>query len=157
MQYYPGMTQTRCILASRCLSGDACRWHGRPDKSCRRRVGRIAEHFGAARIEWVCPEELAGLPTPRPPTRRRKGRLYADGDVTTPDLTPIFARGAELAMAIAQQVQPVALVLFSGSPSCDPEWGLAGQLLLALDLPLVLLGNPFGRQHFASTIGRLRQ
>ena len=147
---------SRVLLASECLSGAPCRYHGRPDPRYRRRVERIAAELGADRIEWVCPEVLGGLPTPRPAGRRRKGRIWADGIVGGTDLTPAFERGATEAVAIAHRVMPCAIVLFAKSPSCDPEWGLAGRRLGELGVPILVLGDLRGRPHLVTAIGHHR-
>jgi uncharacterized protein YbbK (DUF523 family) len=118
-----------CILASRCLSGEPCRYHGRPDRAHRRRVERIAAHFGCERIVWLCPEILGGLPVPRPAARKRQGRYWADGIVGGTDMTPALEKGAKRMLARAKRHQPRAIVLFANSPTCDPERGVAGKLL----------------------------
>ena len=141
------------ILVSRCLSGAACRYHGRPDRAYCRRIQRIAAEL-AARIVWFCPEELAGLPTPRPPTRRRRGRYYADGVVSqATDLTSAMREGARRSLLIARQYPPVAVVLFAKSPACDPEWGVAGKLLADAGYRIITLGDLRGRKHLVSRIG----
>jgi len=147
---------SRVLLVSECLSGKPCRYHGRPDTRYRRRIDRIAAELQADQVVWVCPETLGGLPTPRPAGRRRKGRIWADGIVGGQDLTPTFEHGAERAVAIAKQVKPCAIVLFAKSPSCDPEWGLAGRGLRELGVPVIVLGDQRGRAHLVSAIGRLR-
>jgi uncharacterized protein YbbK (DUF523 family) len=144
------------LLASECLSGRPCRYHGRSDTRYRRRIDRIVAELQADQVVWVCPETLGGLPTPRPAGRRRKGRIWADGIVGGTDLTPIFERGAARALALAKTVKPCAIVLFAKSPSCDPEWGLAGRRLGELGVPVIVLGDLRGRPHLVSPIGRLR-
>jgi uncharacterized protein YbbK (DUF523 family) len=147
---------SRTLLVSECLSGKPCRYHGRPDTRYRRRIDRIAAELQADQVVWVCPETLGGLPTPRPAGRRRRGRIWADGIVGGTDLTPSYERGAERAVALARKVRPCAIVLFAKSPSCDPEWGLAGRGLRDLGVPVIVLGDLRGRPHLVTPIGRLR-
>ena len=147
---------SRAILVSECLSGRPCRYHGRADTRYRRRIDRIATELSADQVVWVCPETLGGLPTPRPAGRRRRGRIWADGIVGGTDLTPLYERGAARALALAKTVKPCAIVLFAKSPSCDPEWGLAGRRLGELGVPVIVLGDLRGRPHLVSPIGRLR-
>ena len=147
---------SRALLASECLSGKPCRYHGCPDTRYRRRIDRIATELQEDQVVWVCPEILGGLPTPRPAGRRRKGRIWADGIVGGEDLTPIFERGAAGAVALARKVKPCAIVLFAKSPSCDPEWGLAGRGLRELGVPVIVLGDLRGRRHLVPAIGGLR-
>ena len=59
-------------------------------------------------------------------------------------------------MALARKVKPCAIVLFAKSPSCDPEWGLAGRRLGELGVPVIVLGDLRGRPHLVTAIGRLR-
>ena len=145
-----------CILASACLSGTPCRYHGRPDRAHVRRVERIARELRARRIVWICPEQAGGLPTPRPAARRRRGRAWAYGIVGGWDLTPALERGARAALRAARRYRPLAVVLFAKSPSCDPESGVAGRLLAAAGFRLLALGDLRGRQHLITPIGRLR-
>jgi uncharacterized protein YbbK (DUF523 family) len=111
------------ILVSRCLLGVPCRYHGRPTAH-HARIRRL-EATGRYRLVPVCPEVDAGLPVPRPPTRRRGGRLVCG----TEDVTEAFARGARLALATAQREGCAKAYLVRGSPSCDPDTGVTGELL----------------------------
>jgi uncharacterized protein YbbK (DUF523 family) len=73
----------------------------------------------------VCPEELGGLPTPRPAAEitggdgeavldGRAGLLWPDGT----EVTAAFLRGAEFAVEIARRRDIRLAVLKSRSPSC---------------------------------------
>lgn len=147
---------SRVLLASECLSGKPWCYHGKPETRHRRRIDRIAAELQADQVARVCPETLGGLPTPRPAGRRRRGRIWADGIVGGEDLTPVYERGAERAMALARKVKPCTIVLFAKSPSCDPEWGLAGRRLGELGVTVIVLGDLRGRPHLVAAIGRLR-
>ena len=100
------------FLVSACLAGVRCRYDGRccPNETVARLVAR-------GEAVPVCPEQLAGLPTPRPCCEidRENGRVVSrDGR----DLTEAFARGAQRALAIAKAAGVRRAVLKSRSPSC---------------------------------------
>jgi uncharacterized protein YbbK (DUF523 family) len=63
----------------------------------------------------VCPEQMGGLPTPRPPAERRgEGIFTVDGA----DVTAAYQRGAEAALELAKLYGCEAAVLKERSPSC---------------------------------------
>ena len=68
------------ILISACLLGVNCRYNG---------TGGLKEELPELMAEHclipICPEQLGGLPTPRPPAECRDGRLRpaARSDATT--------------------------------------------------------------------------
>ena len=66
------------ILISACLLGVCCRYDGasKPHPL----AAALAERHT---LVPVCPEQLGGLPTPRPPAEQRDGRVATQsGDVT---------------------------------------------------------------------------
>ena len=67
------------ILISACLLGARCRYDGasKPQPW----ISALAERHT---LVPVCPEQLGGLPTPRPPAERRGDRVVTrdGGDVT---------------------------------------------------------------------------
>jgi uncharacterized protein YbbK (DUF523 family) len=68
------------------------------------------------RLVPICPETVAGLPTPRPAAERQP-----DGSVRTAegeDVTAAYQRGAEAAVALARAVGATEAVLKARSPSC---------------------------------------
>jgi len=98
------------VLVSACLLGVACRYDG--TSAADPRVAALAGRFA---LIPVCPEQLGGLPTPRPCVELRRGQAVSrDGK----DLTEVFARGAEQALLIARRTGARAAVLQSRSPSC---------------------------------------
>jgi uncharacterized protein YbbK (DUF523 family) len=63
----------------------------------------------------VCPEILGGLGVPRVEAQRVGGSVMAkDGS----DVTMAFARGAELALSIADEHDVAFAIFKDGSPSC---------------------------------------
>jgi len=63
----------------------------------------------------VCPEALAGLPTPRDPVEIRDGRVVTERGR---DLTDDFVKGARLVLEICQKYGATEAILKSNSPSC---------------------------------------
>ena len=124
------------VLVSRCLLGEACRWHGRAVRPSWFLRKWREKHPGAVLVP-VCPEELGGLPTPRPPVKRRKGRVYetcADKkrrpQVTGADVTEAFELGAARTLETARREGCRQAILCKWSPSCDRQ-GITGRLLAA--------------------------
>jgi len=124
-----------CVLVSACLAGENVRWHGRkvPYSSCLRKF--LKENPDVQLIP-VCPEQLGGLPTPRPPVKSRNGRIYETcedkarrDEVTGDDVTDAFVAGAQATLAIAKHYCCTRAILLKTSPSCA-RTGITGKLLL---------------------------
>ncbi len=98
------------ILISACLLGACCRYDGasKPQPWAAALAGRHT-------LVPVCPEQLGGLPTPRPPAERRGDRVVteAGGDVTDQ-----YRRGAEETLRLCRLLGCEAAVLKERSPSC---------------------------------------
>lgn len=129
-------------LVSACLLGINCKYNGGGNRCPG--VLALLEH---ARLIPVCPEQLGGLPTPRPAAecqgdsvRSREGR----------DVTPEFQRGAEAALELARLFSCDGAILKARSPSCGvgeiydgtftgtliPGDGVTARLLREAGLPL---------------------
>ena len=99
------------ILVSACLLGVPCRYDG-ASKPCSA-AEELREWY---RLIPVCPEQLGGLPTPRPaseigPDGRVRNRLGTD-------VTAEYHAGAEDALRIARENGCRLAVLKEKSPSC---------------------------------------
>jgi uncharacterized protein YbbK (DUF523 family) len=105
------------VLVAKCLAGHACRYHGQPTPPRAKLLERLQRKH---EIVLVCPEELAGLPTPRPPARWHGDRLIADGQ----DVTKVFQVGAARALIIALDADATKFYGLKFSPSCDPKRGI---------------------------------
>jgi uncharacterized protein YbbK (DUF523 family) len=101
-----------------------------------------------AQYHWipVCPEQLGGLPTPRPAADLVGGDGHAVLAGTAKvidrhgnDLSAPFIRGARMVLAIAQAQGIDCCFLKSGSPSCglDPKPGVTAALLLAHSIRVI--------------------
>ena len=98
------------ILISACLLGCRCRYDG--GSKMHPAAAALAERY---ELVPVCPEQLGGLPTPRPPAERVGDRVLtaAGGDVTEQ-----YRRGAEEALRLCRVTGCEAAVLKERSPSC---------------------------------------
>lgn len=135
------MEQITPCLVSACLAGLCTRYDGqsKPDPSCSHRL---------AGYHWipVCPEQLGGLPTPRPAAKLIGGDGHAVlagtaqvVDTTGNDQTAAFVRGATMVLAIAQAQNITRCFLKSGSPSCglSPVLGVTAALLRTHGIDIV--------------------
>ena len=98
------------IIVSACLVGIPCRYDGSA-KPCERVIQLVSEGGAIP----VCPEQLGGLPTPRPAAEKRDGRIVGlDGT----DFTNEFVEGAKEAIKLANLVGAKKAILKSKSPTC---------------------------------------
>jgi uncharacterized protein YbbK (DUF523 family) len=105
------MTDRPAILVSACLLGVACNHRG--EGRAHPAVLALGE---SARLIGVCPEVAGGLPTPR-----AAAEIGPDGRVRTAageDVTDLYARGADHAVAVARSAGVKRAVLKARSPSC---------------------------------------
>jgi uncharacterized protein YbbK (DUF523 family) len=111
-------------LVSACLCGIGSRFNGKDAKD-----DQIAELVKKGKAIPFCPEELSGLPVPRPPGDIEKGDgkdvfsqrsrvISAKGE----DLTPFFLRGAFASFTIAKRFNIKRAILKQNSPSCGCGW-----------------------------------
>lgn len=63
----------------------------------------------------VCPEQMGGLSTPRPPSEIQNGRVMTNQGT---DVTAQFIAGAEVALKVALEKGATEAYLKSKSPSC---------------------------------------
>ncbi len=107
-------------IVSACLAAVPCRYDGRdrPDPAVE---GLLARGL----VLPVCPEQLGGLPTPRPPAEIRGGDgadvlagrarvVTSEGD----DVTEAFVLGARTALKVARACGARLAYLVDRSPSC---------------------------------------
>lgn len=100
------------ILISACLLGLPCRYggDGYPLPALEDLLARPGLHFVP-----VCPEQLGGLPTPRPPAERVGDRVLTREGA---DVTAAYERGAAQAAALAMRLGCGCALLKARSPSC---------------------------------------
>lgn len=100
------------ILVSACLLGCPCRYDGQSKKHPEVEALQARGHV----LVPVCPEQLGGLPTPRPPAERQE-----DGRVMNRegrDVTVQYQRGAEITLNTAREQGCELAILKERSPSC---------------------------------------
>ena len=102
------------ILVSACLAGFPCRYDGKA-KACE----TIVELVKAGEAIPVCPEQLGGLPTPRPPCEIKAGRVV---DTQGVDRTEAYGRGAQAVLALARTYGATQALLQKRGPSCGSGW-----------------------------------
>lgn len=112
------------ILVSACLVGRRCRYDGGGFDQFPA-LSRMVEEGQAIAL---CPEELGGLPTPRPPAELMGGdgmaALSGQARIATQDGTDVtesFLRGAAAAAELAKSHGATAAVLKARSPSCGAQ------------------------------------
>lgn len=98
------------ILVSNCLLGCNCRYKG-DGCTCEAVVALAGEHT----LIGVCPEQMGGLSTPRPPAEIQGDKVLSSEGV---DVTKQYLRGAQTALFLAQLNNVDFAILKSKSPSC---------------------------------------
>ena len=115
-----GQTGDEHVLVSACLLGLRTRYDG-----AHRRREDVVRMLGSCRLVPVCPEQLGGLATPRPPAELDSGdggavldgcaRVIAAGGA---DVTGPYLQGAELTAQMAELLGARRAILKEGSPAC---------------------------------------
>lgn len=98
------------ILVSACLVGVCCRYNG-----CSVHNDKVAALIKAHTLVPVCPEQLGGLSTPRPPAEIQGSRVMTVGGQ---DVTAFYTKGAEETLHIARLCNCRLAILKAHSPSC---------------------------------------
>ena len=130
------------LLISACLLGCRCRYDG-----AARPLEGLGELLERHTLVPVCPEQLGGLATPRPPAERRGDRVLTREGA---DVTAQYHRGAEEALRLCRLFGCQAALLKERSPSCGSGQvydgtftgaltagdGVAAELLKARGIPV---------------------
>lgn len=108
------------FIVSACLAGVKCKYNAKDN--CEPKIQAL---LGREKVQLVCPEQLGGLTTPRPPAEIVSGSgedvLSGKAKVVTKngvDVTDSFVRGAKETLRIAQLSGAKGAILKEGSPSC---------------------------------------
>jgi len=136
----------RTILVSSCLLGLASRYDGSDNYS--QAVADYLQRNSLTPIP-VCPEQLAGLPTPRPKCWFTKGTgadiLVGRGQIRNAqggDVSNIFLRGAEQSLKLARLTNCQQAMLKQRSPSCGSRRvHQDGQLVPGMGVTAALLAQ----------------
>ncbi|WP_027721276.1 DUF523 domain-containing protein [Maridesulfovibrio zosterae] len=97
-------------IVSACLAGLCCRYDGKDNAD-----ENVKELVRQGRAIPVCPEQLGGLSTPRPPCEIVENRVMTENGV---DFSESFLRGAEEALKLAKLAGAEKAILKARSPSC---------------------------------------
>ena len=108
--HYKGSETDLKILVSACLLGVCCRYDG-ASKPCPQ-ILKLAERHT---LIPVCPEQLGGISTPRPPAERRGNCVLTEQGI---DVTQQYQRGAEETLRLYNLLGCEAAILKERSPSC---------------------------------------
>ena len=138
------MKSQSSVLVSACLLGINCRYDGTNQLN-----QTVVDYLQAKRLRPipVCPEQLGGLPTPRPKAwfTNGDGRGYLQNnaqltDENNQDAGPAFLRGAEEVLRIARICQCKTAILKQRSPSCGSrQVSLNGELINGVGITCALL------------------
>ncbi len=112
------------VIVSACLLGINCKYNGGNNRD-----PLIVELFKKGVAVPVCPEQLGGLPTPRPPAKITEGDGFSvisgkakvkTVDGSDLDVTENFLRGAYETLYVAELLREgcIACILKERSPSC---------------------------------------
>lgn len=97
-------------ICSACLLGVPCRFDGRSKPN-----DKVIKLSKKIKLVPVCPEELGGLPTPRPASGIFDDKVINEDNI---DVTENFQKGAEAVFKIAMENNCAEAILKQRSPSC---------------------------------------
>lgn len=96
--------------------GENCKWDGGNNKN-QALFNFMEKMKGKAEFHPVCPEQMGGLPTPRPASEiREEGGAVVNTEER--DVTAEFLLGADLALREAKKYGCTLAILKERSPSC---------------------------------------
>lgn len=98
------------ILVSACLLGTNCKYSGGNNYS-----DEVMEFLKDYEIIPICPEQLGGLPTPRPASEIVGDKVI---NIEGNDVTTNYIKGAEETLKIAKMLGIKKALLKAKSPSC---------------------------------------
>lgn len=113
LNHLPGGTP---IGVSACLLGVCCKYNGGHNGD-RAQDGLLMLSVRFLLIP-VCPEQLGGLTTPRPPAEIVGGRVITREGT---EVTAAFVRGAQETLALFEKLKVRTAILKDGSPSCGSQ------------------------------------
>lgn len=140
------------LLVSACLLGLRCRYDG-GGKPCPAVLDLIKQHT----LIPVCPEQLGGLPTPRPPAEIQESQVV---NRLGQNVTEAYQKGAQEALALYRLLGCDAAILKARSPSCGcgqvydgsfsgtlaPGYGVTASLLRAQGVPVFTEENALAQR-----------
>jgi len=97
-------------IISACLAGVNCKYDGGNNLK-----DEIAELIRNGEAVLICPEQMGGMPTPRPAAEINGDKVI---NICGEDVTHNFEKGAQEALRIAKLYNATHAVLKERSPSC---------------------------------------
>ncbi len=131
------------VMVSACLMGRNCKYNGGNNFSA-----PLADFLKDKEVVEICPEVLAGFPTPRPRIERVNGRVFNEfGE----DVHERCLAGVKTAVETAKRERLDLVILQSRSPSCGvneiydgtfsgvriPGHGLFAEKLIEAGIPVL--------------------
>lgn len=110
-----------CVLVSACLLGENCKFNGGNNDN-----QAVKNFLTNNQAVPICPELLAGLPTPRPPAEIVNGRVT---EVTGQDVHERYQLGVREAMELIKDQSIDLAILQSCSPTCGVNQVYDGQFV----------------------------
>jgi len=98
------------IIVSACLAGVNCNYKGKNSEDA-----SVVKLVNEGLAIMVCPEQLGGLTTPRPPAEIKDGKVFTEEGA---DVTEEFLHGANEVLNICIKYNCQKAILKSESPSC---------------------------------------
>ncbi len=98
------------ILVSACLLGCPCRYDGKSKPH-----PAVLALMDAHTLIPVCPEQMGGLATPRPPAEQKDSGVFTQNGT---NVTEQYHRGAEEALRLAKLYGCTCAILKERSPAC---------------------------------------
>ena len=127
--------QKDSVMVSACLLGINCKYNGKNNLN-----KEILDSLKGYNIVPFCPEQLGGLPTPRPKSEVKGDKVFNEfGE----DVTDHFAKGALESLKIFEMVKPKFVIFMDRSPSCGKDYIYDGSFSSSL-----VKGNGITVQYF---------
>jgi len=130
-------------VVSMCSLGIGCRYHGKTvvmgySIFKEKRIRALQQRY---HLIPVCPEQLGGMPTPRPAcdvveTPDGPKVVSREGGV---DYTANYLRGARETLRICEVCGARRAYLYPRSPSCDPTKGITARMLREAGIKVMAL------------------
>jgi len=100
-------------IVSACLAGINCKYNG--GSSANQKVMKLVKEGKAIPL---CPEQLAGFPTPREKREKKDSRVITESGE---DVTALMEKGARETLAVAKIFDVREAILKARSPSCGKD------------------------------------
>lgn len=104
---------TKKVIVSACLWGQACRYDGQAKSH-----DKLLDTLKCFEVILICPEEMGGLETPRPPAEIISYDPLRVINKRGEEVTLPFKRGADVVCLLAKYHQVDMAILKARSPSC---------------------------------------